>query len=61
MEEKIISMKQFKSGATAIALETKTGLAIEVGSGCIFFETEDLFCLIRLLKEADRHFLQKEE
>jgi len=59
MSDKIIELKKLPSGSTAIVLETKTGMAIEVGSGRIFFEIEDLYDFIRLLKATDKHFLKK--
>jgi len=59
MADKIISMKQFKSGTTAIVLETKNGMAIEIGTGTVFLDEQDLYDFIRLLKEVDRYFLKK--
>ena len=47
------------SGPTAIALETKTGLVIEVGTGTIFMDAQDLYDFIRLLKTTDKYYLKK--
>lgn len=59
MKDKIIKLKKLPSGTTAIALETETGLALEVGSGCIFLGVDDLYAFIRLMGEADRFFLKR--
>ena len=59
MADKIISIKKLKSGCTAIAMETKTGLAIEIGAGVVFITAEDIPALVGLLHDADRYFLKK--
>ena len=59
MSDKIIELKKLPSGVTAIVLETKTGMAIEIGTGTVFVDEQDLYDLIRLLKEIDAYFLKK--
>ncbi len=59
MKDKIIKIEKLRSGATAIILETKTGLAIEIGTGTVSLDEQDLYAFIQLLKEVDRHFLSK--
>lgn len=60
MSDKIIKMKKLPSGCTAIAIEVSEGsLAIEVGSGILFITAEDIPNFLTLVKEADRHFLEK--
>lgn len=59
MKDKIIKIEKLQSGATAIILETKTGLAIEIGTGTVFMDAQDLYDFIRLLKETDKYFLKK--
>jgi len=52
MADEIIKMVPLPSGCTAIALETSAGtLGLEIGSGCIFLETDDLYpcCKIYLI------------
>ena len=59
MKDKIIKIEKLQSGATAIILETKTGLAIEIGTGTGLLDEQDLYDFIRLLKEIDKYFLKK--
>ncbi len=58
--DKIIKAVKLPSKQKATAYETASdGLGIEIGSGCIFMTTEDIYPFIRLMKEVDRHFLNK--
>ena len=60
MTDKIIELKKLPSGATAIVSETSSDtMAIEIGTGTVFLEVQDLYAFIQLLKEVDRHFLSK--
>ena len=59
--DKIIELKKLASEVTAIALETKTGLALDIGTGTVFVDEQDLYDLIRLLKKVDGYFLKKGE
>ena len=59
MAEKIIKTAKLPSGVTAIALETKTGAAIEIGTGTIFVDVQDLYAFVRLIKNIDKFFLRK--
>ena len=61
MSDKIIELKKLPSGTTAIVSETSGDtLAIEIGTGTLFLDVQDLYPFIRLLKEVDRHFLKKD-
>ena len=58
--DEIIELKKLPSGATAIATETSSdAIGLEIGSSCIFFEADDIYGFIRLLKAADKYFLRK--
>ena len=60
MSEKIIEIKKLPSGSTVITTETASGaIGIELGTGTIFVDVQDLYDFIRLLKEVDRHFIKK--
>ena len=59
MADKTIETQKLPSGKIASALETRTGVAIKVGSGSILIEEQDIYGIIRLLREVDRHFLKK--
>ena len=62
MDEKIIELKKLPSGATVIVSEASGDtMAIEIGTGAVFVDAQDLYHFIHLLKEVDRHFLKKEE
>ena len=60
MADKIIELIKLPSGATAIVSETSSDtMAIEIGTGTVFVDAQDLYNLIRLLKEVDGYFLKK--
>lgn len=60
MAEKIIELKKLPSGTTAIVSEASGDtMAIEIGTGTVFLDVQDLYPFIQLLKEVDRHFLRK--
>ncbi len=58
--DKIIKIQQLPSGCTAIVSETSSdGAGLEIGPGALFFHSEDIPDLARLLRAADKHFLEK--
>ncbi len=59
MPDKVIEIIKLSSGTTAIALKTKTGVAIEIGTGTIFVDVQDLYAFVRLVKNVDKYFLKK--
>jgi len=59
MSEKILKLQKLPSGVTALALQTKAGFGIEVGSCSIFLEVEDLPDFLKLVKAVDLHFLRR--
>jgi len=59
MKDKIIEMKKLPSGATVIASEIKQGVGIEIGTGIILLEVDDIYSFGLFLKEIDKFFLRK--
>ena len=62
MEDNILEMDKMPSGAVAILSKASgSTVGIEIGTGCIFLEVEDLPDFLRLIKRFDLHLIGNHE
>jgi len=59
MSDKIIKMQKLPSGATVIASETGQGVGIEVGTGVVFIDVDDVYTFGLFIKEIDKYYLRQ--
>ena len=59
MPDKIIKIKKLSDSTVVVTEASADTIGIEIGSGCIFLSVEELYPLIRVMKEVDGYFLKR--